>query len=187
MSTQTTEEFLDHGIRFDIPQNSVGLAGLDHVGLGVRDPLQAAKFVEQVLGGIEIYRAGYSQKDIELGRPKHIFYHVGTTVLEVAQQKNEDGYTPADTVNDQPHWAFGTTAEGLFKFADHLKAQGVPFDGPRSHHGMSAVSVYFRDPDGNNLEVTTWEQVPAEKTTPMGGPFGFPVWAELVCRWTPRD
>src|SRR3546814_937455 len=86
-------------------------------------------------------KAGYSVRDIELGRPKHIFYHVGDLVVEVAEQKDpETGYPVAQTINDQPHFAFGTTAEGLLKFADHLRRHGIPFDGPRSHRGMSARS-----------------------------------------------
>src|SRR3546814_3716588 len=112
---------------------------------------------------VEFIKAGYSVRDIELGRPKHIFYHVGDLVVEVAEQKDpETGYPVAQTINDQPHFAFGTTAEGLLKFADHLRRHGIPFDGPRSHRGMSAASVYFRDVDGNNLEVSTWEDVPEE-------------------------
>ncbi|WP_155060408.1 VOC family protein [Streptomyces blattellae] len=187
MTTEVTHPFLDHGLRYDVPENEAGLTGMDHVGLGVRDPLEGGKFVEQVLGGIEVYRAGYSDKDIELGRLKHIFYHVGTTLVEVAEQKTEDGYPVAATENTQPHWAFGTSATGLFKFVDRLKDHGIPFNGPRSHLGMSAVSVYFRDPDGNNLEAVTWEEVPEDQVTPMGGPFGFPDWTALACNWTPRD
>ncbi|WP_155058236.1 VOC family protein [Streptomyces blattellae] len=187
MTTEITKVFLDHGIRFDIPKNSVGLTGLDHVGMAVRDPLKSAKFIEQVLGGVEVYRAGWDAEDIKLGRPQHIFFHVGTTLIEIAKPKDDKSYPDLETLEPQPHWAFGTTAEGLLQFADHLTAQGVPFDGPRSHRGMSAVSVYFRDPDGNNLEATTWEEVPEDKVTPMGGPFGFPNWPELLHNWTPRD
>src|SRR3546814_6440704 len=85
-----------------------------------------------------------------------MFYHFGYLVVEFAEQKDpETGYPVAQTINDQPHFAFGTTAEGLLKFADHLRRHGIPFDGPRSHRGMSAASVYFRDVDGNNLEVST--------------------------------
>lgn len=167
-------------------ENAVGLAGADHVGLGTRDPLLAGRFVEEILGGIECLKAGYSEEDVRLGRPRHIFYYVGNTVLEVAEQNDAaSGYVATDTRNDQPHWAFGTTAAGLLRFADHLRSKGIPFDGPRSHRGMSAVSVYFRDIDGNNLEVTTWEDVPPSACTPMGGPHGFPVWERLAHNWRP--
>jgi catechol 2,3-dioxygenase-like lactoylglutathione lyase family enzyme len=191
--TQTSkpgEAFVGLAERTQARENAVGLAGADHVGLATRDPLLAGRFVEEILGGVECLKAGYSEEDIRLGRPQHIFYHVGNTVLEVAKQNDEaetTAYNAVATRNDQPHWAFGTTAAGLRRFADHLRAQGIPFDGPRSHRGMSAVSVYFRDVDGNNLEVTTWEPFPADQCKPMGGPHGFPVWEQLAHSWRPSE
>lgn len=166
--------------------NNHGIAGVDHVGVPARDPILAGAFVEQILGGVEFIKAGYSDEDIQLGRPKHIFYRIGNLVYEVAQQNDESGYCTVRTKNDQPHFAFGTTAEGLLRFADHLRANAIPFDGPRSHRGMSACSVYFRDPDHNNLEVTTWEAMPEGSSKPMGGPFGFPVWEKLAHSWRPK-
>jgi catechol 2,3-dioxygenase-like lactoylglutathione lyase family enzyme len=173
-----------HAERTSPHENPVGILGVDHVGLPTRDPEAAGRFVEEILGGREFIKAGYTDEDIRLGRPKHIFYRVGSLVLEVAEQNEEQsGYPALDTINDQPHFALGTTAAGLLKFAEHLRNNDIPFDGPRSHRGMSAVSVYFRDPDGNNLEVTTWEDVPEELTKPLGGPHGFPVWEQLAHSW----
>lgn len=186
--TDLQAEFKGHADRTAPHTNPVGILGVDHVGLPTRDPLKAGRFVEEILGGREFIKAGYTKEDIELGRPKHIFYQIGNLVLEVAEQKDdESGYPDLQTINDQPHFAFGTTAAGLLKFAEHLRNHNIPFDGPRSHRGMSAVSVYFRDADGNNLEVTTWEDVPSEHTKPMGGPHGFPVWEQLTHNWTAKD
>ena len=73
-------------------------------------------------------------------------------------------------------------------FVEHLKEQGIPFNGPRSHRGISALSLLFRDVDDNNLEVTTWETVPpGVETTPMGGEYGFVPWKELSHNWRPRE
>jgi catechol 2,3-dioxygenase-like lactoylglutathione lyase family enzyme len=187
MTTDLDQPFFDHAVRFNPPPNRLGLIGVDHIGMAARDPLASGKFIEQILGGVEIMRAGYSEEDIELGRPKHVFYHVGVSVVHVGMQKTEDGYTPADTENNNPHFSFGTTREGILAFADHLRAEGIPFDGPRHHRGESAVSLYFRDPDGNNLEVTTWEEVSREHTTLLGGPAGPVIWAKLAHAWTSRD
>lgn len=186
--TNGEPDYKGHSDRMAPHANPVGILGVDHVGLPTRDPLQAGRFVEEILGGREFIKAGYSEEDIRLGRPKHIFYQIGSLVLEVAEQKDDaSGYPAVETINDQPHFAFGTTAAGLLKFAEHLRSNAIPFDGPRRHRGMSAVSVYFRDTDGNNLEVTTWEGVPDELTTPMGGQHGFPVWEALAHNWTARD
>lgn len=175
-----------------VPPNRFNLTGIDHVGIPCRDPAHAGKFVEQILGGVEIYRAGFSEADIERGRAPHIFYHVGAQLVEVVQPDDGVSYpdrTNPDSVNTNPHWAFGATPENLAKFAEHLKREGIPFDGPRSHHGTSVVSIYFRDCDGNNLEVTTWTPFGPEiiETKPMGGDYGFISWKDLSHNWQPHD
>ena len=174
-----------------VPANPFKLTGIDHVGIPCRDPDRAGKFVEQILGGTEIYRAGYSDEDRKLGRLRHIFYHVGAQLVEVVEQEDGVGYpdrTNPTGDNTNPHWAFGATPENLAKFVAHLKREGIPFSGPRSHRGVSAVSVYFRDCDGNNLEVTTWTPFKPEvvATTPMGGEYGFIPWRNLSHDWQPK-
>lgn len=186
-----TAPYVDNADRTAQPENNVGLVGVDHVGLPTRDPIRSGKFVEQVLGGVECYRAGYLPEDIALGRLRHIFYHVGTTIVEVVEQDDGKSYpdkTNPFSKNTNPHWAFGTTAVGLAEFVEHLKREGIPFNGPRSHKGASVVSVYFRDIDGNNLEVTTWDHVPPEliETTLMSVQNGLVEWADLSHDWQPR-
>src|SRR3546814_8484966 len=81
--------FANNALRVAAPENKVGISGCDHVGLPARDPEAAGRFIEQILGGVEFIKAGYSVRDIELGRPKHIFYHVGDLVIEVAERSEE--------------------------------------------------------------------------------------------------
>lgn len=186
------QAYVDHNDREAVPDNRFNLSGVDHVGIPCRDPARAGKFVEQILGGVEIYRAGFSEADRKRGRDPHIFYHVGAQLVEVVQQEDGVSYpdrTNPDSANTNPHWSFGATPENLAKFTEHLKREGIPFNGPRDHYGVSAVSVYFRDCDGNNLEVTTWS--PLEPglidTTPMGGEHGFIPWKGLSHDWQPHD
>lgn len=185
------EAFVSHAERGAVPRNRFRLNGVDHVGLPSRDPDVSGAFVERILGGVEIYRAGYSDEDRRLRRLRHIFYHVGAQLVEVVEQDDMKSYpdvTNPGGINTNPHWAFGASPEDLARFVDHLKQEGVPFNGPRSHRGLSAVSVYFRDLDGNNLEVITWEPIPAGliELTPMGGEYGFIPWSDLSHRWAPR-
>jgi catechol 2,3-dioxygenase-like lactoylglutathione lyase family enzyme len=177
--------------RVAIPANRFNLSGIDHVGIACRNPDLAGTFVEQILGGIEIYRAGYSAEDRGIGRLRHIFYHVGAQLVEVVELSDERGYADQcnpDSNNTNPHWAFGATPEDLAKFIEHLKQEGIPFSGPRSHHGTSVVSVYFRDCEGNNLEVTTWKPFGPElmTTTPMDDKHGFIPWRNLSHNWRPK-
>ncbi len=191
MSEMIVQPAVRHADRYDVPRNDLTLSGVDHVGLACSDPDISGAFVEQVLGGVELFRAGYNDEDRRLGRLRHIFYHVGHTLLEVVEQEDGVSYpsrTNPGGVNTNPHWAFGATPEVLARFVQHLRDEGIPFNGPRSHTGVSAVSVYFRDPDGNNLEVTTWSPVPVGlmELTPMGGEHGFIPWDALNHQWRPR-
>jgi catechol 2,3-dioxygenase-like lactoylglutathione lyase family enzyme len=181
-------EFVSGKHRDAVPKNRFNLRGIDHVGIPTRDTDLAGKFVERVLGGVEIYRAGYSEEDLKLGRLRHIFYHVGSQLVEVVEQEDSVSYPDKTNPNHvtNPHWAFGATPENLAAFVENLKREGIPFNGPRSHAGTSVVSVYFRDVDGNNLEVTTWDEFPPGliEVTPMGGKHGFIEWKNLNHSWT---
>lgn len=177
------EDYTDSKARYDIPENRFGITGLDHAGLASRDPRKAGEFIEDILGGVLLMEAGYSEEDLKLGRHKHNFYLVGSSILQAATQREESAYPSADNINDQPHIAFGMSGEALLKFADHLRAHNIPFNGIRSHRGMSACSIYFRDPEGNNLEISTWDDMPEDKVTMMNVRNGFVDWAALAHSW----
>lgn len=169
--------------------NTFGLGCCDHFGIPARDPELAGKFVEQILGGVEFFRAGYSEEDRAKGKMRHIFYHIGKTLLEVVEQ--EDGVSYPDVTNPEhrnmnPHFAWETTVQGVVDFAKHLEAEGIPFAGPRRHVDVSAVSVYFRDIDGNILEVTTWEDFPEGLIAPRKAGEKLADWAELSHHWRPH-
>jgi catechol 2,3-dioxygenase-like lactoylglutathione lyase family enzyme len=173
--------------RETVPENRLGLSGIDHVGLLCADAERAGKFVERILGGVEIYRAGCTPEDRKLGRTAHIFFHVGAQLIEVVETPKGHRDASQDAAGISPHWAFGTTPAKLATFMEHLKAENIPFDGPRSHAGVSVVSVYFRDCDGNNLEVTTWNQFDPGlmSTRLMSKEYGFVPWPSLLHDWQP--
>jgi catechol-2,3-dioxygenase len=52
------------------------------------------------------------------------------------------------------HFAFEIGAAELDKVEEQLKRQGIPYDGPKAHGGGTGLSIYFRDSDGYQLEVT---------------------------------
>jgi len=106
----------------------------------------------------------------------------------VVEQEDGVSYPDKSGINTNPHWSFGATPHGLSNFINRLKLEGIPFNGPRSHRGVSAVSVYFVDPDGNHLEVTTWSPVPEDlmELFPMGGKHGFIPWDKLGHDWRPN-
>jgi catechol 2,3-dioxygenase-like lactoylglutathione lyase family enzyme len=170
--------------------NRFGLTSCDHFGLPARDPELAGAFYEAILGGVEFFRAGYSDEDRAKGKNKHIFYHVGPVLVELVEQEDRRGYPDVTNpvgANMNPHWAFETTPAGLAAFAKHLEREGVPYAGPRTHGSdISAVSVYFRDIDGNNLEVTTWQQVPDGFVPPRAKGERLAEWDKLQHNWRPH-
>ncbi len=79
------------------------------------------------------------------------------SLAELAEQRHRSAasadVTNPDGENGNPHWAFGTTLAGVAAFAENLEREGIPFAGPRRHgKAISAVSVYFLDIDGNDVE-----------------------------------
>lgn len=179
------EPYHDFNERYAEESNAFGLAGCDHFAVPSREPEVAGKFYEQILGGVEFFRAGYGIP----GKSKHIFYRIGSTLVELGQQ--EDGTSYAEhinpgSVNYNPHYAFGTTAKGVLAFAEHLRAHGIPFAGPRRHVNVSAVSIYFRDTEGSLLEVTTWEEFPDSEVPERKPGERIIEWAKLSHNWQPR-
>jgi catechol 2,3-dioxygenase-like lactoylglutathione lyase family enzyme len=181
------QPFISTELRAAAPANRFGLGGVDHIGLPCRDPEVAAAFVEEILGGIECCRFGYTEEDRVHARMRHIFYHVGPQLLEVAEERDAAAHPDASRKYTNPHVAFRVSPEDMAAFVQHLERAGVPFNGPRTHFGASVVSVYFCDPDGNHLEVSTWDPIPPGllETTPAGGKFGFIPWPELAHNWRP--
>jgi hypothetical protein len=171
--------------RFAPQPNKSALTGCDHFALPARDPEAAGRFVEQILGGVEFFRAGFGGN----GRLRHILYHVGAVLVELVEQRTERGYadfTNPDGEEANPHWAFGTTVAGLAAFVETLKREGIPYDGLRCHgEEISAASVYFLDLDDNILEVTTWETLPADFPVPVV-PGKRVSSAKLKHTWKPR-
>ena len=176
--------------------NPFGLKCCDHFGLPTPDPERAGIFYEAILGAKFLFRAGYTDEDKAKGKLRHAFYHIGATLVELVEQEDGVSY-PSHTnpkgQNMNPHFAWESTAAGVAAFADHLTRQGIPFAGPRRHTDVSAVSVYFRDQDGNNLEVTTWDnEFPDDKIAPPApGPRtnggGFLDWNTLAHNWRPKE
>jgi catechol 2,3-dioxygenase-like lactoylglutathione lyase family enzyme len=176
--------------RFEPQSNRFTLTGCDHFGLPARDPERSGKFFEQILGGVEFFRAGYSEAELAAKKSRHIFYHVGAVLVELVEQRTENGYPDVTNPNGEnmnPHFAFGTTAAGVLAFKEHLTREGVPFAGPRRHGNVvSAASVYFRDIDGNILEVVTWEDMPASEIVPVPPGERLADWNALKHNWRPH-
>lgn len=120
------------------------LEGIDHVALSVSDVERSASWYVEVLGLERRYSGMWAGIPVFVGK--------GTTALALF---------PARKLSTDPsrslgmlHLAFRTTAAGFIAAQDQLKQRGISFD--FEDHEISH-SIYFRDPDGHNLEITTYE------------------------------
>jgi len=123
------------------------LEGLDHVALGVRDTERSAQWYIEVLGFERLYDDAWNGIPIFVGK--------GNTGLALF---------PADSNEKSPpsghrelrllHLAFRANRENFLAAQRELKERGIKFD--FQDHEISH-SIYFRDPDGHALEITTYE------------------------------
>jgi catechol 2,3-dioxygenase-like lactoylglutathione lyase family enzyme len=137
--------------------------GIDHVEVQVGDRYEAARWYRDVLG-LEI------MKDFEFwaepaGGPLMISSDGGQTKLALFQGEPQADH-PAVGIR---RIAFSTGASGFIDFARRAMSQNVfGRDGKplsRDHiidHGQS-FSIYFRDPWGNLLELTTYDVEPVRR------------------------
>jgi catechol 2,3-dioxygenase-like lactoylglutathione lyase family enzyme len=122
---------------------TVNVDGLDHVGLAVSDVQQSVNWYEQVLGLQRAHQAVWGEY------PAVMEAH-GTGVALFARTSGQTA-----TVDDPVrHVAFRTSRLGLEAAKDHLNLQGIEF--AEGDYGI-AWSIYFPDPDGYCIEVTTYE------------------------------
>ncbi len=119
--------------------------GIDHVEVFVHDVAESMRWYGRVLGLKEICR----------WEPHPVMIGCGGTMLALFRAEAAAPVHADPCTSRTPHWhlvAWHTDAEGFAQAQRHLKECGVPFRGP-TDHGI-AHSIYFRDLDGNPLEIT---------------------------------
>jgi catechol 2,3-dioxygenase-like lactoylglutathione lyase family enzyme len=134
--------------------------GFNHIDLGTKDMDATRAFYEDVLG-FPLVRADLVEIG-DQGRLKHFFFDIGNGQL-IGFMSGEDveGY-PKDfdsSINKglglAPgvyHFAFNAdSVETLEAMKERLEAHDIAVRGPVDHEGWSK-SIYFRDPNGLQLE-----------------------------------
>jgi catechol 2,3-dioxygenase-like lactoylglutathione lyase family enzyme len=123
------------------------IEGIDHLVLTVRDLDAAVAFYTRVLG-MEAVTFGAGRRALTFGAQK-INLHQAGHEYEPKASVPTPGSADLCLLTDAPPAAV----------LGHLRACGVPVvEGPVTRTGArgSIVSVYFRDPDGNLLEVSSY-------------------------------
>jgi len=123
----------------------MNLEGIDHVAMSVRDVEKAVQWYIDVLG-FEIKFDGMWN-----GVP--VFIGKGTTALALFPVRERSGSsTPSDI--RILHLAMRANRKNFLGAQEELKRLGIKFE--FQDHEISH-SIYFRDPDGHQLEITTYE------------------------------
>ena len=150
------------------------LTGWDHVAFSVPDLVEAERWYVDVLGADIMGRRTWGGDEEFHGAP-HVDVRIGDQVLSLF-------LGDANATSPSPrmfHYAFNCrNLEELDLWREHLGKKGVEMRGPMAHPGFGAVSLYFDDPFGTRLEITTWlEDFEAGKAAALerdGGVMGRP-------------
>ncbi len=121
--------------------------GIDHVALTVRDVKRSAKWYGDVLG--------FEPQHEEMWDGVPVFIGKGATALALFPAKPNARSTSSS--RDQIgmlHFALRADRKNFSAAQDELKQRGIRFD--FQDHEISH-SIYFRDPDGHEVEITTYE------------------------------
>ncbi|WP_265112558.1 VOC family protein [Halosolutus halophilus] len=135
------------------------MRAIDHVNVDVNDLESAYAFYRDVL-------------ELTVRRPpsdfagEHAMFEVGDTVLTLVETGRADGWNPVDLEHplDKAHLAFETGRSSYDAFVDELDGQ-FPNQGP--YDWGEFEGFYFLDPDGNLLEVVTYEPPIEERDRPL--------------------
>ena len=129
----------------DKPSRSAfrAIRAIDYTVIFVRDMTAMRRFYEDVLG-FPLLR--------ELS-PRWIEYRVGDNTLALATPRltADDDPTPSGSASLQ--LAFKVSAPEVDECADELVRQGVTLLSPPTDQIFGHRTLFFRDPDGNLLEV----------------------------------
>jgi len=130
------------------PAAPVVIDRVDHLVLTVADVEQTIDFYIRVLG-MEPITFGAGRRALRFGRNKLNLHQAGHE-LDPKARRPTPGSTDVCLVTTTP----------LDRVVAHLRTCGVPIEeGPTSRTGATGpiTSVYFRDPDGNLIEVSTYD------------------------------
>jgi catechol 2,3-dioxygenase-like lactoylglutathione lyase family enzyme len=121
------------------------IAAIDHVALLVQDMERAVQWYQEVLGMQRRYQ------DVWTGRRDPVV--MATANVQVAL------FLPAQPEHSRPHdlnehFAVRVDRANFEQARRELEGRGIPF---QVWDHKICLSLYFFDPDGNQIEVTTFE------------------------------
>jgi catechol 2,3-dioxygenase-like lactoylglutathione lyase family enzyme len=121
------------------------LEGIDHVAIGVRDIERSAKWYIDVLGFERLHQGMWNGVPTFIGKGA-----TGIALFPASQEPKLSAHREIRML----HLAFRADRENFLAAQRELEKRGIEFE--FQDHEISH-SIYFRDPDGHQLEITTYE------------------------------
>jgi glyoxylase I family protein len=134
--------------------SGIKISELDHIVLNVGDIERSLKFYTGVMGlkaeRLDEFRSG------KVGFPSVRIN--GDTIIDLfpSQERQSRGNVGEKTAGNLNHFCMVTGKEDFAGIVDYLEENSIAIrEGPVSRWGARgrATSVYFLDPDGNEIEV----------------------------------
>jgi catechol 2,3-dioxygenase-like lactoylglutathione lyase family enzyme len=123
------------------------LEGIDHIAMSVADVQRAAAWYIDVLGFEPRHQGMWNGVPVFIGKG-----NTAIALFPLPQLSSTSSVRPAGP--QFLHLAFRTDAAGFKTAQEELKGRQISFH--FQDHEISH-SIYFRDPDGHELEITTYE------------------------------
>jgi len=123
------------------------IEAIDHVALIVQDMERAVKWYQEVLGMQRRYQ------DVWTGKRDPVVMATGHVQIALFLPASSGNIRPYD-LNE--HFAVRVDRANFEQAHRELEGRGIPF---KLWDHTICLSLYFFDPDGNQIEVTTFEFV----------------------------
>jgi catechol 2,3-dioxygenase-like lactoylglutathione lyase family enzyme len=123
------------------------LQGIDHVAMGVRDIERSVNWYSEVLGFERLHEGAWGGVPTFIGKG-----NTGVALFPASADAKPTQRSHRDI--RLLHLAFRANRENFVAAQHELQKRGIKFE--FQDHKISH-SIYFRDPDGHALEITTYE------------------------------